>query len=356
MTILDIDSLLIEIPGDAPCGPDLEYDRLLVALKEAAEGRPERQMGESIIPGKDPDWPVVKRQAIELYTRTKDIRVTIYLIRALLALDHLSGFGIGISLMRQLLERYWDAVHPQLDSEDDDDPTMRLSNLKELTDLSLLNAIRVSPLAKAVGVGSCSMRDLAIASGDVIVSADSTVDPPTLAAINAVFASCKQDELRTTIESVKRTIEDVVAIERFVNQKVGAAHTFSLEELSYVLKQADRILQEYAPTPVEQSGTALQSNDPHEVPNLEGGQSMKNNPYGGSTMLGEIRSREDVILALDKVCEYYRRYEPSSPVPLLIQRSRRLVSMNFLDIIRDLAPAGVSEIEAISGGKEKDSK
>jgi type VI secretion system protein ImpA len=36
---------------------------------------------------------------------------------------------------------------------------------------------------------------------------------------------------------------------------------------------------------------------------------------GQRLVVGEIASREDVIRTLDKICEYYNRHEPSSPVP-----------------------------------------
>jgi type VI secretion system protein ImpA len=58
---------------------------------------------------------------------------------------------------------------------------------------------------------------------------------------------------------------------------------------------------------------------------------------------------------LDKICLYYERYEPSSPIPLLLQRSKRLVSANFMDIVRDLAPDGLSQVENLRGKDESDS-
>ena len=67
---------------------------------------------------------------------------------------------------------------------------------------------------------------------------------------------------------------------------------------------------------------------------------------------GEINSREDVIRALDKICEYFSRHEPSSPVPLLAKRAKRLVSKSFLEILRDMAPGGIHEAESIRGPEE----
>ena len=46
---------------------------------------------------------------------------------------------------------------------------------------------------------------------------------------------------------------------------------------------------------------------------------------------------------------YYERHEPSSPVPLLLKRAKRLVAKDFMEILRDLAPDGVDQAERISG-------
>ena len=55
---------------------------------------------------------------------------------------------------------------------------------------------------------------------------------------------------------------------------------------------------------------------------------------------------------IDKVCLYFERNEPSSPVPLLLQRAKRLISKDFLEILRDLTPDGVSQAELIGGVAE----
>jgi type VI secretion system protein ImpA len=56
-----------------------------------------------------------------------------------------------------------------------------------------------------------------------------------------------------------------------------------------------------------------------------------------------------VIRVLDKICDYYQQCEPSSPVPLLLNRARKLVRKNFMEIIQDLTPEAIHQIEIISG-------
>jgi type VI secretion system protein ImpA len=56
-----------------------------------------------------------------------------------------------------------------------------------------------------------------------------------------------------------------------------------------------------------------------------------------------------VIVTLDKIIDYYRANEPSSPVPLLLQRAKRLVSVGFIDILRDIAPDALAQAEMVTG-------
>lgn len=68
-------------------------------------------------------------------------------------------------------------------------------------------------------------------------------------------------------------------------------------------------------------------------------------------MSGTIQSRADVIKALDLICAYYRDYEPSSPVPFILQRAHRLVDKDFMAIVSDLTPDALSHLQVITGTK-----
>jgi type VI secretion system protein ImpA len=65
--------------------------------------------------------------------------------------------------------------------------------------------------------------------------------------------------------------------------------------------------------------------------------------------VGDIRSREDAIRALERVCDFLARNEPTNPAPLLIRRAQRVMTMPFLDIIRELAPDAAGQVENITG-------
>ena len=56
---------------------------------------------------------------------------------------------------------------------------------------------------------------------------------------------------------------------------------------------------------------------------------------------------------LDNVCRYIEQAEPSNPAPLLIRRAQRLMSRSFVEIIQDLAPESLEQIQKLAGLEEK---
>src|SRR5579871_1021869 len=98
MPSANVETLLTAVAGSDPCGADLEYDPAFVELDRAAQGKPEQQIGSTIIPAEPPDWKIVARQGIELFPRTKDLRIAAHLAKALLYTEGLKGFADGLTV------------------------------------------------------------------------------------------------------------------------------------------------------------------------------------------------------------------------------------------------------------------
>ena len=74
-------------------------------------------------------------------------------------------------------------------------------------------------------------------------------------------------------------------------------------------------------------------------------------PWGLLFRLGGVRETVARFQA-DAEANWIERNEPSNPAPLLIRRAQRLMGKSFLEIIRDLAPAGIDQIENIAGNSD----
>ena len=345
MSRIDVESLLQEVSADLPCGEDLEYDADFGEMERAARGKAEQTIGDNTVPAEDPDWTEVQKRAVQLLSRTKDLRVVLYLLRGQLKSEGLIGLNDCLKLLRGLVDQYWETVHPQLDPDDDNDPTLRVNTMVSLCDSdTVLRSLRETPLVTSRAFGSISYRDIALSNGEIAPSGDSGEASPDNSAIRGAFMDCDLEQLQATAEAVRESFEHTTAIEQEVTNRVGASAAPSLAEFANSLKAIGRTLTDkLAERGVGEPAAMENGETPAE------GQGDTSGPTGAPAASGQIKSREDVQRAIDRICQYYDRHEPSSPVPLLLRRAKRLVTKNFMEILRDMVPDGVSQAEQIGG-------
>ncbi|TVR64344.1 MAG: type VI secretion system protein TssA [Candidatus Competibacteraceae bacterium] len=353
MSIIDVESLLSEIAADAPCGEDLEYDPQFAEMEKQARGTSERQYGDTIIPGEPPDWRGVAKTALGLLERTRDLRVAAYLTRASLNTDGLRGFTDGLALLEGLIERHWESVYPQLDPDDDNDPTLRVNTIVSLCDPeTTLRDLRVAPLVHSRSLGRFSLRDVQVAAGLLTpVVADEEHTPPNQTMIDGAFQEASLEDLQAIAETVAEAMERAERIEALLTDRVGVTAAPDMSALAGVLKEIRQILTEQ----LRRRGVEGASED-------ETGEFGESGAAGGTlatgqrTIVGDIAGREDVIRMLDKICDYYRRYEPSSPVPFMLRRAQKLVTMDFMEVLRDLAPNATEQTDLIFGVRPEETE
>jgi type VI secretion system protein ImpA len=337
---VELDRLLEDISQASPCGENLEYDNDFVLLERSARGKPEQQFGDTIVPAEEPDWREIRRLALDLCKRTRDLRVFDYLARASVRTHGYAGLNDALTLVRRSLERHWDSIHPQLDPDDDNDPTARVNIIGSLCDAqTMLVGIRQAPLVQSRGFGRFGLRDIAIAAGETPAPAGMDA-PPTMQAIEGAFLDSSLEDLQATAEAARSAGEQARAIESVLTEKVGASNAASLEPLSKLLKEAGKM--------VDMRLVARGAGVAESAPAQSNGHAV-NGHAAPLALSGELQSREDVMRILDKLCEYYARVEPSSPVPLLLLRAKKLVPMNFMEIVKDLIPDAVATAEMYRG-------
>lgn len=339
---LDIEALLREISPEEPSGSALDYDADFIDLEQKLKGTPEDHFLQR--PAAPPNWKEVRDDAIKLLGRTHDLRVALTLTRALIHTEGLPGLRDGVALLRGLLERYWDDVHPKLDPEDDNDPTQRVTILTTLCDFeAILQPLALSPIVVSPKLGRYTLRDVQFATGKLPIP-EHIHEPPQMSSIQAAFTDAEPDGLMALNDAVAGCLTDVAEIEGFVTDRVGVEHAPNLSPLRDLLKEIRHILAEQ----MVRRGLA-------NVPSDGGSEAVVGTeaavPPGQVTTatLGAINHRQDVLRALDLICDYYARNEPSSPVPLLLQRAKKLASKDFLEIIRDLAPDSLAHVQLIAG-------
>jgi len=74
------------------------------------------------------------------------------------------------------------------------------------------------------------------------------------------------------------------------------------------------------------------------VPTDGGGQSIEESAPAEPAPRYTVTSRAQAIALIDQVHLYFRRSEPSSPVPMLCERARALAERDFMGVLRDVLP------------------
>ena len=349
MIAFDVDGLLKPISAESPCGADLAYDQEFGELERASHPVAEQQFGKTVVEGRPPDWKEIRRKGLSLLGRTKDLRVAVLLAEAALRTDGMPGFHDALAIVRGLVERYWKDVHPHLDPEDGNDPSLRVNTLCALIDNdACLQALGDVPLVASPALGKFSYRDYQVASGELPPGVNGKA--VTMPAIEAAFRDADVQELQAGTKLLREAMDDVVALEIALTKEVGVGKSASFAPLGEMLKKMLRLMTEQ----LQRLGVAEVPEKPAEKPPAKtDGQPVAGPPAPAVAAkppaLDEVRSREDVIRLLDKICEYYQKHEPSSPLPLMLKRAKRAAGMTFLELIRELTPGGVREAEAVSG-------
>lgn len=346
-------AVLLQSKGDdAPSGENLEYDPAFTEMELAAQPGEESVVGDKKIEATDPDYREVQKKALEVLERSHDLRAAVFLADALLYSEGLSGFADASAYMRGCLEEFWETCHPELD-EDDGDPTMRINAVQDLCGQPdgmagaspLYRSLRRAPLSESRGFGRFSLRDIEIAEG-VVTAPEGMEHIPDTATIGAAFQDSDGETVAARLTAVEAAAENVRAISAVFDEQTPGQGP-DLSALIKLLQQIAKRIRSYGNVSADEgpgeedaamAGTAAAAAGGHAAP----------------VAPGAISSPADVSNALDRIIGYYRRAEPSSPLPVLLERAKKLVGADFLTIINDMAPQGVDNVNLIGGLEEDD--
>lgn len=333
-------SLVAPISADKPCGEYLEDTQAMAAFdayRVFGQTMPpdQRQGGDGNAAG--PDWREIREKSLEALGQSKDFRLLAHLAASEIRLQGGLPSLVGLlDVASQWIEQYWDGVYPPID----DDAIFRRNALNSFADrFAIVDALRRLPLVSHAQLGRVSLRDIEGAnanSGEPAAEAEGASGATQVA---GVLASASIEDLTALRDQAKAAIASLKLIDRKMRDGGGseAAPDFDglLSPLALIDRTADQQLKERG----ADAGTVA------EGASEEGG-------AVAAVAVGSIRSRQDAIRALDAVSAYFRQNEPSSPVPLFVERAKRLVSMNFLDILADVAPEGIAQARSAGGIKD----
>jgi type VI secretion system protein ImpA len=318
---------------DGPCGPDLEYDNAFLELSKAAEGKPESQFDR----GSPPDWRSVRTQAEELFERTRDLRIALLWTRAVVNLEGVRAFEAGMTLVLGLLEQHWDTVIPVPDPSDND-PYARANALAMLPQMEgglgdLLN----SSFVNIKGLGDIRLRDVEVALSHM--SAREGETPYSREQLERILASADQEGagLRDRVSRLQQLVKQLGTL---MNERFGSGSSAELKPLADLLANTLSMIPEPTAVDDDEGGTDEGGAD------SGGGGGARPAKAGLS---GSVNSRAEAVRAIEMVCAYLERSEPTNPAQLFLKRASALLERNFLELLKELAPGALDEVARMVG-------
>lgn len=341
--------------GDV-CGVNLEDDSGFQNFFFESQGTPERFDGQTTIPAEPPEWRTVKKQALEYLEKTRDIKLISVLAQSVLNTEGIFKFEQCLNGLSQQVKDHWQEVFPSLD-EDDGDPLERISALGHLSDKDfVLNVIRTLPIANSKVLGNVTLQTIERASGSAGTKNEGDLEIPQ---IIGIFKETDPEQNTATYTAVNQCIVHLNDINKAFIEQAGNEYNVNFDAVLEVLNNLANSLKKYGNLHLEVVTQADESTATEDTPQ-QGGDSAATSKhtsshanFDGGNM--KLTSRNDVAECFDLILNYYRECEPSSPVPILIGRAKKLVNSDFLDIVKDIFPNALEDVQKLGGISESDS-
>jgi type VI secretion system protein ImpA len=328
-------TLIEPISADQPCGTDLEDTQLLASFDAY------RLFGQAAPLSEDTDWREIRDRSLEAMATSKDFRLLAHLASALLRIDGFAAFTETLKVAAHWLATWPDQVFPRVD----EDAILRRNALNGFADrMAIIDGVRRTPLLVNRQLGMLSIRDIEIATNQIQPSEGET--PMDSAQLTALLSATDVAELTALQEQFEGALQSLASLEEQMRSAGGYEAAPDFNNLITPLKRTLKLVTDHLAT--RGSGVA-EAGEASDAPAEAGAVAA-----GGATTIavGSIRNRDDAVRALEAVATFFRTNEPSSPVPLLIDRAKRLVGKDFLAMLEDLAPDALEQAKAASGVRD----
>jgi type VI secretion system protein ImpA len=340
-----------------PCGPDLEYDQDFVVLFSRTETAQDVQYGNFVGTPDPVDWGEVDRDCRRLMIRCKDIRVAVLFVRCRAHLAGAAGLSEGLALLAAWLETFPDTIHPLPGPDDEPEAVqeMRANALRALTDPDgLLADVREIVLVKST-LARLQVRDVerafaiphpadALAPDSVALQLrDMYTQQPALMAdfnhaaekLGAIDAWCASH-----LEANQPDLSPLVRLLQLLHGHAPAPQarrniprpepaidrTDSADKADKTGKTGNAEKTDMEDTKVPGTPDHADENGPLHVESLH------------TSSNTEPDSREAALALIRSARQWFETYEPSSPIPVLLQRAEQFVGKRYAQAMRAIPP------------------
>src|SRR5262245_40516644 len=157
--------LLTAISAEHPCGEDLEDTQLLASFDAY------RLFGQAAPLSPETDWREIRDRSFEALEKSKDFRLLSHLASAVVRTEGFPEFAKSLGVAAKWLESWSAEVFPRVD----DDAILRRNALNGFADrMAVVDGVRRAPLLRHPQFGVCTIRDIEVVTGNLILAEGET--------------------------------------------------------------------------------------------------------------------------------------------------------------------------------------
>jgi type VI secretion system protein ImpA len=341
---IELDEMLKPISEDNPVGEDIREDSSATSpynsikdARSAARSAERKNMFESSNSEADEKWREVMELATDiLKNQSKDLDVASWYTESLVRRYGFPGLRDGFSLIRSLLEKYWDKLYPL---PDEDGLETRVASLTGLNGEG------------AEGVLIAPMRNIQITEGSEpgpfnfwkyqqALEVEKIIEEEAKSEKAAKLGFSVVDVDRAVSESsdsffidLRDDINETIAIYReissILDEKCGANDAPPTSNIINTLEECLGTVNHIGKYkfPVEEIA--------EEGDNAKASSASSST---GATISGPVTSREQAFRSLTDISEFFRKTEPHSPISYILARAVKWGDMPLDSLIRELIP------------------
>ena len=355
---MNISELANPISDDMPFGIFLKNERKLYrplrstlnkslsayrALSETAE----TMLDEELQIANANAWQELNSVTFEtLKETTKDLEIFCWFIASCVHLQKpFDNLAESFAILANFVEDAWEEINPKVKIEADaDEVTLQ----KEATDLKLRAFLQLFGEVENSGLLFSPMSNIEIMPGLTYASFVSAQSSDSLDLLKNEFKT----QINNLSDDVAQTYRQLCSIEKSLlrlieklnveafkfgltppNEKFVRAPTTNMIDMLEILAQSTSLSLHRKEDIASDENNAKENNANDEDRSAQADEGSDLNEVAVSS--SQV-NRDEAILALVELCDYFRKTEPHSPIYLLLERAIRWSQLSFKDLYREL--------------------